>query len=224
MPLKPKHERLAGSSRHTCGGGKPCGKPGCTGSRDAGQPPRHQAAAGSPAAMPGPVKRAARYSKAVSKWIAAGRPTRSQDEIDQLLAICQGCEHFNVEASACRRCGCNINSQASGLKNKLAMATEQCPLGYWQLSQLPGPWYERVTGGQLPHDHALQLLPLANNPTALAQAEAIWHLWTSLEDVAAFVAAFEPRQRPMEPSGDKTRQRAAGEPTEPPGPSPPPPT
>lgn len=81
--------------------------------------------------MPGPVKRAARYSKAVARWIAAGRPTRSQDEIDALLAICQGCEHFNADASACRRCGCNLNNQRSGLTNKLAMATEHCPLGKW---------------------------------------------------------------------------------------------
>src|SRR5690606_7641923 len=53
------------------------------------QPPT-LAPAGSPP-LPGIIKRAGRYTKAVSKWIAAGRPTRSQDEIDALLAICQTC-------------------------------------------------------------------------------------------------------------------------------------
>lgn len=173
---------------------------------------------------PGPLTKAATYTRAVARWIAAGRPVRSPEQLGRLLPVCHACEQYDPHALACDVCGCPLNDQQQPLTNKLAMATEQCPLGYWQLSQLPGPWYERVTNGQLPHDHALQLLPLANNPTALAQAEAIWYLWTSLEDVAAFVAAFEPLERLMEPSEDKTRQRAAGEPTEPPGPPPPPPT
>lgn len=81
--------------------------------------------------MPGTVKLATRYGKAVARWIAAGRPTRSQDEIDALLAICQTCRQYNAEYAACAKCGCSVNSQASGLANKLAMATEHCPLGKW---------------------------------------------------------------------------------------------
>lgn len=131
MPLKPKHDRMDRTG-HTCGGQR-CGKPGCRGAvastvRTAIEGAVEPARATS---MPGPVKRAARYSTAVARWIAAGRPTRSQDEIDALLAICHACDDFDAEARACRRCGCNINSQASGLKNKLAMATEKCPVGKW---------------------------------------------------------------------------------------------
>lgn len=102
MPLMPKHWRTTPKSGQACGHGKPCGRPGI-------------------------VRKAGRYTASVARWIAAGRPTRSQDEIDALLAICQGCEHFSAEASACRLCGCNLNNQRSGLTNKLAMATEHCP-------------------------------------------------------------------------------------------------
>ncbi|GEM_PF-2380713 len=81
--------------------------------------------------LPGIIKRAGRYTKAVSKWIAAGRPTRTQEEIDERLAVCQKCPFYNAKHKACSECGCNVNSQAEGLSNKLAMATEQCPKGYW---------------------------------------------------------------------------------------------
>lgn len=85
----------------------------------------------SPPPLPGIIKRAGRYTKAVSKWIAAGRPTRSQDEIDALLAICQTCRQYNAQHAACAKCGCSVNNQASGLANKLAMVTEHCPLEKW---------------------------------------------------------------------------------------------
>ena len=111
MPLKPKAERLAAAAKRC--GGQPCNQPAQT--------------QRSTTPMPGLVKRGARYGKAVAVWTAAGAPTRSQAEIDERLAICQACPEYSPEHSACKLCGCNINAQANGLKNKLAMATEKCP-------------------------------------------------------------------------------------------------
>jgi len=69
------------------------------------------------------------YAAALSRWLAAGRPVRTQQEIDGLLEICKACELF--DGSKCRRCGCRLSKSTSGWANKLAMATEQCPLGKW---------------------------------------------------------------------------------------------
>lgn len=93
--------------------------------------PAHRPAAGSTSAMPAPVARAAHYTSAVARWIAAGKPRRTQEEIDHLFAVCQACEHFSQKVSACRLCGCRINRNHRALGNKLAMATEQCPFGKW---------------------------------------------------------------------------------------------
>ena len=75
------------------------------------------------------------YVSAVARWVAVGRPTRSQERIDEILTtICDAkpipCEHFRN--GSCDLCGCKINANPSALRNKLAMATEACPLGKWQ--------------------------------------------------------------------------------------------
>lgn len=77
---------------------------------------------------PGKVKQLSNYKKAVAKWTAAGMPVREQSEIDRILAICQGCEHYTDEGRPrCKLCGCSINNQPNGLTNKVRMATENCP-------------------------------------------------------------------------------------------------
>lgn len=69
------------------------------------------------------------YSKAVARWVAAGSPARSQTEIDAALAICKACEHYAEKKKPhCRVCGCQLNTAPDGLVNKIAMATEHCPL------------------------------------------------------------------------------------------------
>lgn len=93
--------------------------------------PAPRPAVGPTSAMPAPVARAARYTSAVARWIAAGKPKRTQEEIDHLFTICQACEHFSQKVSACRLCGCRINRNHRALGNKLAMATESCPIKKW---------------------------------------------------------------------------------------------
>lgn len=71
------------------------------------------------------------YGAAMLRWIAAGRPTRTQAEIDAILADqCGPCEHFRQ--SSCALCGCRISRSPSAMRNKLAMGTESCPIGKWQ--------------------------------------------------------------------------------------------
>jgi hypothetical protein len=76
---------------------------------------------------PTTIEKVSRYAAAIAKWIAAGRPTRSQEQIDAILAThCGPCEHFKNEA--CNQCGCKVNKHHAAWRNKLAMATEACPL------------------------------------------------------------------------------------------------
>lgn len=75
---------------------------------------------------PGLLRRGASFLTAVARWKAAGSPVRSPERIEEILAICQACEHF--QRSRCNKCGCAVNKSPNGLRNKIAMATERCPL------------------------------------------------------------------------------------------------
>lgn len=70
------------------------------------------------------------YFGAVRRWVANGKPSRSEEEIKELFeANCQGCERYDEKRHACKNCGCAVSTDASPLANKLAMASEHCPLG-----------------------------------------------------------------------------------------------
>ena len=74
-----------------------------------------------------------RYTRALSRWIKAGRPVRSEEEIEWIFeAHCKPCEAFDEESSSCLHCGCRVNLAKSAPLNKIAMATEECPLGKWR--------------------------------------------------------------------------------------------
>lgn len=71
------------------------------------------------------------YFGAVRRWVASGRPTRSDKEIEILFQehCGNGCKRYDKEKHACKNCGCAVSDSATPLKNKLAMASEHCPLG-----------------------------------------------------------------------------------------------
>lgn len=78
---------------------------------------------------PGMLAKAWNYSEAVTRWKLAGSPTRSQAEIDAILTICKACPFYTeTDRPRCRKCGCSVNNQPNGITNKIAMATESCPL------------------------------------------------------------------------------------------------
>lgn len=70
------------------------------------------------------------YFGAIRRWVASGRPTRSKEEIAALFEQhCKGCDMYDKVKHACKSCGCNVSQDGDPLDNKLAMATEHCPLG-----------------------------------------------------------------------------------------------
>lgn len=68
--------------------------------------------------------------KAVARWKLAGSPVRTQQRVDELLAICEQCPHLARKPKLhCGVCGCPISDRVDQpTKNKLALATESCPL------------------------------------------------------------------------------------------------
>lgn len=71
---------------------------------------------------PGIVTKAA---KATAKWIAAGSPLRTTEELGECFDICRDCEEYRPHPIAtCGKCGCFLSAKAR-------MATESCPLGKW---------------------------------------------------------------------------------------------
>ncbi len=91
-----------------------------------------------PCGSPGVARLALRYTKAVARWIAAGRPVRSDSRVQEIFeTLCQPCEHFDAEHQSCRLCGCRIRKSGLAFANKLRMATERCPMR-------PPKWTEEI--------------------------------------------------------------------------------
>jgi hypothetical protein len=84
-----------------------------------------------PMSSPSLFQKAASFVSAETRWIAAGRPVRSEERVAEIFSICQACERFRPGASelegSCAVCGCRLRS-TGGLFNKIQMATESCPL------------------------------------------------------------------------------------------------
>jgi len=80
---------------------------------------------------PGTGEKIVRYSRAVARWMAAGRPVRPEAEVARIYdEVCRQCDHFTRRGS-CGICGCKIKRSGSALRNKLAMSTEHCPIRRW---------------------------------------------------------------------------------------------
>lgn len=80
---------------------------------------------------PGLVRQAVHYTIALGKWVIHGMPTRPIAEIERILAVCQACDRYNSATQRCRYCGCKANDAGQAWVNKIAMATEKCPLRKW---------------------------------------------------------------------------------------------
>lgn len=78
--------------------------------------------------IPPLAKRAVKFAKAMVNWASSGFPTRSKEEVEKIMDICEGCEFFNGEGSpfkiACKKCGCSSLA--------LYVKTKVCPAGKWQ--------------------------------------------------------------------------------------------
>lgn len=73
-----------------------------------------------------------RYTRALSRWIKARRPVRSEEQIVQIFGEhCRLCDDYDERTSSCGHCGCRVNTSTVAPLNKIAMKTERCPLEKW---------------------------------------------------------------------------------------------
>lgn len=84
------------------------------------------------------------YAAALARWLAAGRPTRTDAETDRLFEICEQCPRYDRDRSACSLCGCRVSRGGWAVVNKIRMATEDCPLGKWAATPTDKPTALRV--------------------------------------------------------------------------------
>jgi len=72
------------------------------------------------------------YKEALIKWNKAGRPTRSQEEVEEIHKThCMPCEWYDKEKKRCRGCGCTVSVGSIAVLNKIKMGTEHCPKEKW---------------------------------------------------------------------------------------------
>ncbi len=78
---------------------------------------------------PGILRKGWNYAQAFARWELAGKPVRSQEQIDALYVLCEACPAGLFRDGVCNHssCGCPINRETQG-RNKLLWATESCPL------------------------------------------------------------------------------------------------
>jgi len=76
------------------------------------------------------LNKAVNYATAMRKWVAAGSPVRTDEEISAIFdEHCNKCAMFDKVRGVCNSCGCPASKDQPAIRNKLKMATEACPLG-----------------------------------------------------------------------------------------------
>jgi len=69
------------------------------------------------------------FAGAMVRWAGSGFKRCPKKQISERLAICQSCPH--LVDNHCQLCGCAC-IETNQLMNKLALASEACPLGKWK--------------------------------------------------------------------------------------------
>jgi len=77
-------------------------------------------------------RRALSYAEALVQWTAAGRPERSDKDVEQIFnRCCKPCRWYDHRRQICRGCGCRVAQNGIAVLNKIKMATEHCPRNLW---------------------------------------------------------------------------------------------
>lgn len=82
--------------------------------------------------MPTMRQKYANYIAARKAWKEAGKPRRTEGQIKEIYEICKSCPKLRKDVCTHASCGCHISPNPKAFFNKLAWATEKCPLGKWQ--------------------------------------------------------------------------------------------
>jgi hypoxanthine phosphoribosyltransferase len=91
--------------------------------------------------QPNIFQKAINYAAAVVKHVAGGARTTPLDEIERRFNICKQCTFFN--GHACTICGCHVGNEPNAWRNKIAMLSQECPIGKWER-----PWIVTIEGGR----------------------------------------------------------------------------
>jgi hypoxanthine phosphoribosyltransferase len=70
------------------------------------------------------------YTQAIISHFNNGRQTRSEEEIARIYNVCSECRYFT--GKDCSLCGCRVSQTPNAYLNKIAMASQHCPIGKWQ--------------------------------------------------------------------------------------------
>jgi hypothetical protein len=85
-----------------------------------------------PPTSPGLVRQAISYTEALARWTAAGRPERSDKDVERIFhEHCKPCKWYDPKKHICRGCGCRVADSGVAVLNKIRMATEHCPRDLW---------------------------------------------------------------------------------------------
>lgn len=72
------------------------------------------------------------YKGALSEWVKAGKPTRTQQEVEKIIEkFCKKCDWYDRKAHRCKGCGCKVSKSSIAIINKVKMGNQHCPKGLW---------------------------------------------------------------------------------------------
>ena len=85
-----------------------------------------------PPKTPNLLRRTLSYAEAFIDWTAAGKPERSDEEVQRTFhQFCKPCRWFDRRRQICRGCGCRVADNGFAILNKIKMATQHCPRNLW---------------------------------------------------------------------------------------------
>ncbi len=76
-------------------------------------------------------KDAKHWAAALLQWNKAGRPKRTDEEVQYIVWICEACEKYKADEKRCRLCRCGVSTGDMAIFNKARLATEHCPQNKW---------------------------------------------------------------------------------------------
>ena len=71
------------------------------------------------------------WSVALAKWTAAGFPTRTDEEVEYIVWICEACDDYKADEQRCRICRCGVSTKGMAIFNKARLGTEHCDKAKW---------------------------------------------------------------------------------------------